>query len=529
MMRTTFQWAIGFSLLLVGYYFVAHFAGWPGPFGIALAIRQNWTDGVLPHDIEVSAARWMLGWIPGTALGVGLGLATGRIIAVRHTLEPFRLLLRALPFIGLIPVVIRLFGTSEDGKMLLIAWVACSVCWPIVDTASAAIPLAVMWRAETLGASSWDRLRIVWLYCRQSIYSALRTSLSLAWIVVATVEMAGVFQRSTGSFWTEGLGYRLFRAQAEGQDGLLLGALLLFALVGAVGEIFLAGIWHSVLRLSLKLRQRSTSHFLKSVPAAGDAGNTAWQNAGELEVTNLATQYNGHPVFSGCSVVIAPGETLTVLGKSGCGKTTLLRAVANLVGKDLDSSGEIEINGQPAASDQSIGFVFQDALVIPLLTVWENVVFGHQARKNPVNAYHLLITFGLDGFATRLAETLSGGQRQRLALACALANFPQVLLLDEPFSAADAITRRQLQEQFAAHVRGLTTCLLVEHDVDTAIELSSGRIMVGIGSGSEFVVIPNPSVRGEDWKSKAEYAELRQHLFRSLDQRDVNAVASAST
>ena len=521
MIRRMLGWIVGLGVLLLGYYSLAHYAGWPGLIGVAHAVGKTWKEGLLPHDIEVSAARWMLGWIPGAVLGVGIGLVSGRIILARHTLEPFRLLLRALPFIGLVPVVIRLFGTSEEGKVLLIAWVACSVCWPIVDSASSAIPITVMWRAETLGAGPLDRFRIVWLYCRRSIYSALRTSLSLAWIVVATVEMAGVFQRSTGSFWSEGLGYRLFRAEEEGQDGLLIGALLLFALVGAIGEILHVGIWRGVLKISLKWRQRRGSKFIQSLSANNDEGNLAWQNAGELEIRELATQYDGRQVFSHCSFVVSAGETITVVGKSGCGKSTLLRAIANLAGHDLRITGKILINGSETGTDQSVGLVFQDALVIPLLTVWENVVFGRQARKKPENAYQLLAAFGLDGLVGRLAEKLSGGQRQRLALACALANYPEVLLLDEPFGALDAITRRQLQEQFAEHVRGLTSCVLVTHDIDEAVELSSGRVMVGIGSESELIAVPNPDFRGEDWKATAEYARLRQHLLHSLDRQPI--------
>lgn len=99
-------------------------------------------------------------------------MVTGRIAVIRHTLEPFRYLLRAIPFIGLVPVIIGLFGTSENGKTLLIDWVACSVCWPVVDSAAAAIPSTVVWRAQTLGASPWDRVRIVWMYCQQSTHAA---------------------------------------------------------------------------------------------------------------------------------------------------------------------------------------------------------------------------------------------------------------------------------------------------------------------------------------------------------------------
>jgi ABC-type nitrate/sulfonate/bicarbonate transport system ATPase subunit/ABC-type nitrate/sulfonate/bicarbonate transport system permease component len=512
--------ALGVGLLLCGYQALAWYAGWPGPRGIMQALDVEWSAGILSHDIEVSCARWMCGWIPGVLIGISLGLITGRIKAIRNLLEPSRLLLRALPFIGLVPVVTRLFGTSETGKRILIAWITCSVCWPMLDAASSSIPLPAIWRARTLGARPIDRARLVWGFCQSSVFSALRTSLSLGWILVALVEMVGVYERSAGRFWSEGLGFRLFRSQEEGQDSLLIGVLLVFALVGGIGEILLSVFWNAALSLSLRLRKRRILRVIDTLMKRSEKPKTEWNQPGNVRVEGLQTNYDGSPVFSGACFSVEPGETLAVLGKSGSGKTTLLRTIAGLCDDDLHMSGKVLIDGEPAKADQRIGIVFQDALVFPHMTVWENVLFGRRARLRPIHAYHLLVEFGIDQLATQVADTLSGGQRQRLALACALANAPQILLLDESFGALDAITRSQLQSQFVRDVRGKITCIFVTHDIAESIEVASKRVMVGIGAHARFIEVPRSRNLDQPGMTDQEELHLRKHLYQTLAELD---------
>jgi ABC-type nitrate/sulfonate/bicarbonate transport system ATPase subunit len=420
--------------------------------------------------------------------------------------------LRSLPFIALVPVSVRLFGTAETGKVLLICWATCSFCWPVVDSAARAIPQAVTGRALTLGALPMDRLRVVWLETRAGIFSALRASLALAWIVVATVEMAGVFQRSDGNFWSEGLGYRLFRAQEEGQDGLLLGMLLVFSLTGAGGELLLWTLWQNGLKLSLRWRIRRV---LRDFPQIGpDHADrlVPVTSVGRLMVQDLQASYAGTQIFSGCSLDLQPGEILTVLGRSGAGKTTLLRCIAQLLGDDLQMSGTVLLDGRPARLDQRIGVVSQDALVFSSMLVWENLVFGRRARRQPAFAHDLLVRFGLGGLEDRVAGTLSGGQLQRLALASSLANGPELLLLDEPFGALDAVTRAQLRAHFRTIAANRLSCIFVTHDIDEAIEMTSSRIMIGIGGSAKVASFDPPELSNSD----AAYVTVRQRLFSAL-------------
>jgi ABC-type nitrate/sulfonate/bicarbonate transport system ATPase subunit len=319
--------------------------------------------------------------------------------------------------------------------------------------------------------------------------------------------MSGVYEQSSGNFWSEGLGYRLFRSQEDGQDGLMIAMLLTFALTGGAGEILLTCIWKSVKWIGRFLRRRQIRGAINALKRRVRTADVAWPKPGSLCVEDLSADYGGSLAFSKCSFSVAAGETLPILGESGSGKTTLLRAVAHLFGDGLHVEGRVLVDGELAVQDQRIGIVFQDALVFPMLTVWENAIYGKHARANPAYAYQLLVDFGISDLVTQGSDALSGGQRQRLALACALANAPRILLLDEPFGALDAITRYRLQEFFVTQIRGRTTCLFVTHDINEAIEVASEEIMVGLGERAKLLKVQQP---------EANSPRLMDHEYRSL-------------
>ncbi len=179
---------------------------------------------------------------------------------------------------------------------------------------------------------------------------------------------------------------------------------------------------------------------------------------------------------------IGVGETLVLIGESGCGKTTLLRMFNRSV---EPSSGEIRIGGRPAVQLDPVklrrrtGYVSQDGGLLPHWTVEANValvprLLGRAAAERRERASAVLAQVGLDPdrFAARYPRELSGGQRQRVALARALAAEPGVVLLDEPFGALDALTRRELHDEFDGLRRRLgKTLLLVTHDLEEAERL----------------------------------------------------------
>lgn len=218
------------------------------------------------------------------------------------------------------------------------------------------------------------------------------------------------------------------------------------------------------------------------------------------------------PILSAISLRIYHGETIALLGRSGSGKTTMLKLVNGL---RRSSSGLVSVLGRsiadwdPIRLRRSIGYVIQEIGLFPHLTVRENVSIVPQLENWPSDRLltryqQVMQSVGLDPqlFANRFPRDLSGGQRQRVGVARALAADPEVLLMDEPFGALDPVTRAELQREFLALSRHLSkTIVLVTHDVREALLLAtrivlldSGRI-VALATPSEFLALDQPVAR----------------------------------
>jgi len=189
------------------------------------------------------------------------------------------------------------------------------------------------------------------------------------------------------------------------------------------------------------------------------------------------------PIPLDVKISCKPGELLALVGPSGSGKTTVLRAIAGLyrpAGGRIVSSGEVWFDATAgtmvAPQQRAAGLVFQDYALFPHLSALDNVkiAMGHVAEpERSAQAAALLARMHLDGLERRLPDQLSGGQRQRVALARALARDPKVLLLDEPFSAVDRMTRERLKEELMSLRRSLEIpILLVTHDLEEAQALA---------------------------------------------------------
>ncbi|CAM3703584.1 ABC transporter ATP-binding protein [Roseateles saccharophilus] len=202
-------------------------------------------------------------------------------------------------------------------------------------------------------------------------------------------------------------------------------------------------------------------------------------NPSALLVRQASLALGGRPILQGIDVELPRGQVLALLGGSGCGKTTLLRAIAGL--QPLDS-GSVHLDGRDISTlptaRRGIGVVFQHYALFPNLSVRDNIGFGLQARREGEAAQQarvaeLLALVGLAEHAAKRPAQLSGGQRQRVALARALAPRPSLLLLDEPFSALDESFRIPLRRSFRQLQRELgQSCVLVTHDRDEAFELA---------------------------------------------------------
>ena len=222
--------------------------------------------------------------------------------------------------------------------------------------------------------------------------------------------------------------------------------------------------------------------------------------------------------LSDISLLIAPGELVSLIGPSGCGKSTLLRLIAGL---DTPDSGELLVGSDPIDEPSAErGLVFQDPNLFPWLTVRRNIEAGLVARRvlrekrNEVDEFMRLV--GLETFADAYPHHLSGGMAQRVALARALINHPKVLLLDEPLGALDAFTRMRLQDEvLRLWENRRTTMLLVTHDIDEAIYMSDRIMIMTQRPGRIDRDITNALARPRD-RSSAEFLHLRADILELL-------------
>jgi len=218
-------------------------------------------------------------------------------------------------------------------------------------------------------------------------------------------------------------------------------------------------------------------------------------------------------------VTIQEGEFVCLIGASGCGKSTLLRLIA---GFDEPSTGDLTSGGKPITGPGSDrGMVFQDYALFPWMTVRQNIGFGPRQRQLPrkeiaeiANEFVRLV--GLERFADRYPSQLSGGMKQRVAIARVLANNAQVLLMDEPFGALDALTREQLQgELLQIWKRTGVTIIFVTHSVEEAVLMADRVLVMSAGPGriENDIVIDLPRPRDV---SSPEFNAVRRDVARRL-------------
>lgn len=242
-------------------------------------------------------------------------------------------------------------------------------------------------------------------------------------------------------------------------------------------------------------------------------------------------------IFRAFALSTRPGEFVALLGPSGCGKTTLLNLLSGFLKPDV---GSVTVNGHPVAPEiRDLGYVFQSPNLFPWLSVIENVRFGLRmaGRMSPdeqrQKALHYLSLVGLAHVANELPHRLSGGMQQRASLARALVLEPNLLLMDEPFAALDAITRNGMNEELLRLWSQLgQTILFITHDIEEAVFLADRVVVLGFppsGIDSETMIdLPRPRdrIRTRALPKFAEFSEALMLRIGAVMSRQADGLSS---
>lgn len=233
-----------------------------------------------------------------------------------------------------------------------------------------------------------------------------------------------------------------------------------------------------------------------------------------VELKDISVSFGRETIYDRLSFDIRDGEFLCIVGQSGCGKSTLLRVIGDLLKVD---SGQVTVGSRPAHEAwDDIAYVFQSPRLLPWRNAQENVVLGQQLRfgnKRPraemeEKAQSLLELVGLGKDRLKMPGMLSGGERQRVSIARALAVEPRIILMDEPFSALDVMTRHKMRREIVDLWRKTgKTIIFVTHEVDEAVELAD-----------RIVVLSSKPTKVR------EIVELKQERPRDLEAPDMRAV-----
>ncbi|MDX2290274.1 MAG: ABC transporter ATP-binding protein [Hyphomicrobiaceae bacterium] len=260
---------------------------------------------------------------------------------------------------------------------------------------------------------------------------------------------------------------------------------------------------------------------------------------GRIRIDNVSIVFGSgsarHVAVSETTIDIAPGEFVCILGPSGCGKSTLLNSVAGYVSP---SSGSVTIDGEAIdGPGPDRGMVFQQYSLFPWKTVRENVAFGPRilGRGDPTpeaTADTFIDMVGLTKFAKRYPSELSGGMQQRVGIARALANYPRVLLMDEPFGALDSQTRHVMQESLLKIWNEFRiTVLFVTHDIDEAVFLGDRVLVMSASPGRIIADIPVdlPRPRHADMAVEGRFIRLKKLCHDKIRMESMKAFDQQNT
>lgn len=241
-----------------------------------------------------------------------------------------------------------------------------------------------------------------------------------------------------------------------------------------------------------------------------------------IEVKDLTVTYQGKNqetlALDKVNINISTGDIYTFIGPSGCGKSTFLYVLSGIL---KDYTGSVLIDGQSInPKTQRIGLVLQNYGLLPWKNIYKNTMLGIKIKNQPIEveySSYILKQLGIDALLDRYPRELSGGQQQRVAIARAFLLKPDILLMDEPFSALDALTREEMQELFLKiWKQNSVTTVFITHSVDEALYLGSKIVVFSPSPGRILEVIDNPCFQMDNLKPKDEYHHMSMKLRKIL-------------
>jgi NitT/TauT family transport system ATP-binding protein len=227
-------------------------------------------------------------------------------------------------------------------------------------------------------------------------------------------------------------------------------------------------------------------------------------------------------ILADVDFTVREGEFVAIVGASGCGKSSILRVIDGLLEPD---TGSVRVNGRDIAGPSAdVGLVFQQFNLLPWKTVQENIMFGLDSLKLPKavkreRCEHWMSVVGLAEWSGHYPHQLSGGMQQRVSLARTMAREPSLVLMDEPFGALDALTRRFLQQEVVRlWQEGKRTGILVTHDIEEGLLLADRIFVMSANPGriAATVEVPFEHPRDEALQATAEFAQMKEHIWHLL-------------
>jgi NitT/TauT family transport system ATP-binding protein len=463
----------------------------PSPSGILDALFHELDNDNLVVAISQSLSRIFIGFGIAFVVACLLSVIFSAVPFFKTLINPIITLISSIPPIAWTPLAIVWFGIGDETAVFIVCLGAFFPLFIAFYTAIRDIPARLISVGRTLGLRGFGELRhIAFPQVQPQIFVGIRTAIIVAWFNVIAAELVGV---------STGLGYQI---QLNRTLLMLDRVLLYMAVIGFLGIIMAAVIafvervaipWHferhspfyfSINRMFKRIFNRGFAETDGSNVSGDHPGSPEARREGAgrslVELSQVSYSFDGSEnVLSGIDFALKEGEIVALMGSNGCGKSTLMNIVAGFI---APGGGTALFDGRLIAgpsTDRTI--IFQHGILFPWLTAWENSSFAARYGNGDLaEADRLFRTSGLEPFRDYFPSRLSGGMRQRVALIRGVAANARLLILDEPFSELDPLSRWDLQDYARELIKGRNvSAIVVTHDIEEAAYLADRIVVMG--------------------------------------------------